>query len=141
LKSTTVNQCPSGDHDVTWTCRDHVLTTPGSIPLATFLIWMRREPPACADAHDADVRLGQRGRGAGFLLKAAPAFRIAGELRREDLDGNGATEASIAALVDLAHPSSADQGVDFVWPEASSRGKTHGNLRAMGVGEKRQGEL
>ncbi len=41
----------------------------------------------------------------GLALEACAAFRVGTERGREDLDRDGAVEARVPRLVDLAHPA------------------------------------
>jgi hypothetical protein len=58
---------------------------------------------------------------------AAAAFRISGETRWQDLDGDEAPEARVARLVHLAHSAFAQLLED---PIGAQRGANHG--RALG---------
>ena len=61
----------------------------------------------------ADVRVTQAGDGLRLALEARAAVRVGAELGREDLDGDGAVEAGVAGLVDLAHAACPDGGLDL----------------------------
>ena len=63
--------------------------------------------------------------GARFAVEAFAELRIDGKRRRQDFDGDGAIQTRVARLVDLAHPASADGGLDFVRPEPGSKGQRH----------------
>ena len=83
-------------------------------------------PVVGADVVDRnDVRVIQRGGGAGFLLEAGAALGIGGELA-EHLDHDLAAEPAIVRCVDLAHASGADRREDLVGTEAGSGGDGHG---------------
>ena len=75
----------------------------------------------------ADVRVVQAGDGLRFALEAGAAVRVGADLGREDLDGDGAVEAGVAGLVDLAHAAGADGGEDLVRAEAGTRREGHGD--------------
>jgi hypothetical protein len=60
-----------------------------------------------------------------LALEACASVGIAGDVRREDLDGDGAIEAGVFGAVDLAHPSYADEGLNFVGTEAGAGGQRH----------------
>ena len=70
----------------------------------------------------ADVRMIQRGNGAGFALETLLEFGIGGEMSGENLDGNGAIEARVFRAVDLAHAAGAERGLNFVGTEFCARG-------------------
>src|SRR6185369_4915972 len=65
-----------------------------------------------------DVRVVERGRRARLLLEALPAVRVGGELRREDLDRDLASEPRVARAVDLAHSSRAERREDLEGTQA-----------------------
>jgi hypothetical protein len=48
-----------------------------------------------------DVRVIQRRQRLGFALETGDTFRISGEGRRQDFDGDVAIQLGIASLVDL----------------------------------------
>ena len=62
----------------------------------------------------ADVGMVQAGDGTRFPLESLTRFGIAGDMRGQDFDGNGAIEPGISGLVDLSHPAFADFLGDFV---------------------------
>ena len=64
----------------------------------------------------ADVRMVQRSNGAGLALKSLAQILALGDVFGQDLDGDGAVEASVARLVHFAHASRAD-GRDLVGTE------------------------
>ena len=66
----------------------------------------------------ADVRMVEGGDRAGFALEALAPLLVAGQLFRQDFDGNQAIEPGVARLIDLAHAAGADQPDDFVGAEA-----------------------
>ena len=75
----------------------------------------------------ADVRVRERGDGAGLPLEARAAVRIGAQFGGEDLDGDRAVEAGVAGLVDLAHAAGADSRLDLVGSEASPGDEAHGH--------------
>ena len=77
------------------------------------------------------MRMIQRSNGAGFALEAGAQILALGDVFRQDLDGDGAVEASVARLVDFAHSSSADRGEDFVGAEFVAGGERHIRDRAQ----------
>ena len=52
----------------------------------------------------ADVRVRQRRDGAGLALETLAGGRVAGQVRRQDLEGDGAVQARISRPVDLPLP-------------------------------------
>jgi hypothetical protein len=69
-----------------------------------------------------DVGVIEGGDGVGFLFEAMQPVFVLAELRREQLDGNRASQLSILREVDLTHPARAQQREDFVATETSVRG-------------------
>ena len=57
----------------------------------------------------ADVRMRELRDRARFTVEALTELRIGGERVVEDLDSDGAIEAGVACLVDLAHAARAQQ--------------------------------
>ena len=74
----------------------------------------------------ANVRMRQAGDHLRFPLKAKTQLRVAAELRRQYLHGDGAIEARVARAVDLAHPAGADGRDDLVRPKPHSGLHLHG---------------
>jgi len=78
----------------------------------------------------ADMRMIQRGDGAGFALKprdqAGPLFRALPQIRAEHLESDGAIQTAISRAVHFAHTAGAKQSGDFVRPQSGSVGKRHG---------------
>jgi hypothetical protein len=60
----------------------------------------------------------QRGDGAGFLLEAAKALRVASEQSGKNFEGDIATEARIAGTVDLADAAGAQRSLNFIGAES-----------------------
>ena len=52
----------------------------------------------------ADVRMIQLRNGLGFSLEPLAELRVAGDVRGQDFDRDGAIEAGIAGAVDLSMP-------------------------------------
>ena len=73
-----------------------------------------------------DLWVIEHGQHAGFLLKARPPRRIAGEVRGQDLQRNIASEAGVASAVDLTHAASAQRRENFVRSEMSTRIQANG---------------
>ena len=61
-----------------------------------------------------DVRVIQRRGGVRLLHESAAAILVADTIGRQHLDRDLAVEPRIASAIDLAHPSGADEGQDFV---------------------------
>ena len=60
--------------------------------------------PSCSPmSWRCDAGVIEGGDGAGLALEALAKLRPVGDVRGQDLDGDGALEARVAALVDLAH--------------------------------------
>ena len=78
---------------------------------------------------DEEVGVAQRADRARLLLEAAQAVGVRGE-RRQDLEGDLATEPRVARAVDLAHAARAEGAEDFVGAEPGARGQGHGSLLA-----------
>ncbi len=73
----------------------------------------------------ADVGMVEGGGGAGLTLEARAAVGVLGEVRGQDLDGDGAVQARVARAVDLAHPARAKGREDLVGTEARSGRERH----------------
>ena len=67
----------------------------------------------------------EHARCARFLLETAQPVRIGGEGRREDLDGDVASQACIPGSVDLSHAPGADQPGELVGAETEASGESH----------------
>ena len=61
-----------------------------------------------------DAGVVQGGQGARFAVEAGQAFRVVGELRRQQLEGDFAAQLGVAGAVDLTHAALAEQCGDFV---------------------------
>src|SRR4029077_8564481 len=72
-----------------------------------------------------DVRMVQRGEDSGFPFEAGEAVWVLCERLRQDFDGDVASEFIIPRAVDLAHPTHADQGGEFIRtdPGAGTKGQ------------------
>jgi hypothetical protein len=67
-----------------------------------------------------DVRVAEsRGR-ARFVGEAADALPVAGQIGREDFEGNVAAQRAVVGAVDVAHRAGADEGDDLVAGDAGS---------------------
>ncbi len=77
----------------------------------------------------ADVRMIQRRDSACFAIEPFTELRIAGELRRQDFDGDVASQPRIARAIDFAHPARSKRGHDLVRAEPSSSRKRHAERR------------
>ena len=76
-----------------------------------------RRPVLLADVVErADVGMAQLADEPGFPLETLASFRISREGSRQHLDGRRPTEARVDGLVDLAHASPAELGLDPVRP-------------------------
>ena len=64
----------------------------------------------------------QRGEDLRFTLKSRKALRVSGKRFRQKLERDVAVKLRIARAIDLAHPTLADLGEDFVRAEAHARG-------------------
>jgi hypothetical protein len=76
--------------------------------------------------HREDVRMVQRGGRARLLLEAKQPVRIAAELDREDFDRDLAPQPRVAAPIDLAHTSGAEDSENLVRTETGARAERHG---------------
>lgn len=61
-----------------------------------------------------DIRVVERGGGAGFLLKAQQAIGITGERGRKHLDRHIAVKSGVACSIDFTHPTRAEFDDDFI---------------------------
>ena len=76
------------------------------------------DPVLLADVMErADVRMVQARDRLGFPLEPLAEIGIVGHMRQEHLDGDGAVQAGVGGLVDLAHAPSAEGRLDFVGAE------------------------
>ena len=66
----------------------------------------------------ANVWMRERSDSLGFSLEPVTELRVIGDQRRENLDRDGAIEADVARLVDLAHAAGTERSEDFVRTEA-----------------------
>ena len=79
----------------------------------------------------ADVWMIKLRNRAGFAVEALTELRIGSERAGENLDRDRAIEPCVARLVDLAHPSRAERGEDFV--RAKARAGLEGQRRVSGL--------
>jgi hypothetical protein len=85
------------------------------------------DPVLVADVEDwADVGMAQRGNRLGLAFEPRLQIGVVGDVLGQDLDGDGAVEARIAGLVDLAHAARADLGGDTVRAERGTGLQGHG---------------
>ena len=75
--------------------------------------------------HGKDIRVVQRGGGAGFLLESTEAIDVGRECCGEDFDRDITSEARIARTVYLADAASAEGGDDFVGAETGAGSEGH----------------
>ena len=68
----------------------------------------------------------QSGDRARFFFEAAQPIGLRGELRRQNLDRDIATQPAVARTIDLTHPSRADRGDHFIGTEARAGRERHG---------------
>ena len=73
------------------------------------------------------MRVIHRGDRAGLALKSLAKVVALGDVFGQDFDGDGAVKPGVAGFVDLAHPSRAKRGDDFVGTEFVDGGKWHGD--------------
>jgi hypothetical protein len=74
----------------------------------------------------ADIGMIQGGEGAGFAFEALLQFGRGGEVRGEDLDGDGAVQAGVAGAIDFTHAAGAERRFDFIGAEFCAGGESHG---------------
>src|SRR5579872_657210 len=70
----------------------------------------------------ANVRMIQRGNGAGFALKTLLKLGSVGEVSGENLDGHEAIEARVFRAVDLSHAAGAQRRLNFIGTKPGARG-------------------
>ena len=68
----------------------------------------------------ADVGMVQPRDGSGLALEALSSLGLFGGFRRQDLDGHDASDACVVRTIDLAHPSTAEEGDDLVRSQAGA---------------------
>ena len=68
----------------------------------------------------ADVGMVQPRDRSGLALEALSSLRLFGGVRRQDLDGHDAPHACVVRAIDLAHPSTAQEGDDLVRSQAGA---------------------
>jgi hypothetical protein len=73
----------------------------------------------------ADVRVVQRGDRFGLAGEPCPELGIVRQLRCENLQRYRSVQTCVAGSIHLAHAPTANQGQDFIWPEARSRLQGH----------------
>jgi hypothetical protein len=67
----------------------------------------------------------EAGDGFGFALEALFANGIRGELRGENLDGDGAVQPRILGAVHLSHPARAERDADLIGTKLCTRSERH----------------
>jgi len=72
-----------------------------------------------------DVGIVQGGEHFGFALEPGETLRIAGDRRRQDLNGDLAFEVRIGGAIQLTHTTDAERRGDFVGAEAPARIERH----------------
>ena len=60
------------------------------------------------------MRMTQTGQRLCFALESRLQVGLIGDVRREDLDGNGAVEALVARAIHFAHSTGANRRHDFI---------------------------
>ncbi len=73
----------------------------------------------------ADVGVLQSGNGLGLALEALLEGGVGREVRGQDLDGDAAVEAGVAATIDLSHAASTERGEDFIRAKLGARREGH----------------
>jgi hypothetical protein len=68
----------------------------------------------------------QRGNRLRFALKALLCFSIGGQMRRQDLDRDGAIQARVERAIHLSHAACSQWRLDFVRSESGARAESHG---------------
>jgi hypothetical protein len=82
--------------------------------------------PRLTDVEDAaDVGVIEAGDHARLALEPDAGVGVAGDVWRQQLDGDAAIEPRVTSPIDLAHPAGADCRDDFVRPETSTRFDVH----------------
>jgi hypothetical protein len=75
------------------------------------------------------VRVVERGDHARLALESRARVGVAGNVRRQQLDGDAAIEPRVARPVDVAHATRADRCDDLVRPKPSARFEVHCVIR------------
>ena len=75
----------------------------------------------------------ERGEDFRLTLEACESFSIPGHRRGQDFDCNATFQVGVGGLVDLAHPTRADLGEDFIWAEAGTGSEEHRWRKYMGA--------
>ncbi len=73
----------------------------------------------------ADVRVVECGRRLGFLEEPLLGGLVAGQVRRQQLDGDVPIEAWVMGQVDDAHAAAPELGDDGIRTECRARGEGH----------------
>ena len=86
-----------------------------------------------ADVVDrVDVRMVERRGGLGFLDEAGLGGLVAGQVPRQELEGERAAEPRVEGMVDDAHAALADDRDELVRPDACARLELHGRNYCKG---------
>ena len=74
-----------------------------------------------ADIEDgADVGMAQRGDRLRFPLEPRLPLGVGGDMRGQDLDGNGSLQPSVGRFIDLTHAPGPEGGLDLIRAEAGA---------------------
>src|SRR4029077_9205179 len=73
----------------------------------------------------ANVGVAQLGDGTSLAPEALQSVGTLGEMRGQNLDGDGAIEAGIGGAIDFAHAAGSDRPDDFVRAEFGAGGEGH----------------
>ena len=80
-----------------------------------------------------DVGVVERGEDFSFALKASEPIGIAGEMLRQNLQGNVALQPGVAGAIHLAHATDAQSSEDFIRPQMFT-GQRHTVAALYGTG-------
>lgn len=75
----------------------------------------------------------QCGERLGLTLEALLQVGIAGNVFRQDLDGNCAIETGFGRLIDFSHPAGTNRGGNRIRAKPRARGQRHGRLRCVRI--------
>jgi hypothetical protein len=70
--------------------------------------------------HGADMRVAECCHGAGFPLETLAVLGVAGKVRRQHFDRDGAVETFVARAINLAHAAGPDGRENFVWSQMAA---------------------
>jgi hypothetical protein len=74
----------------------------------------------------ADVGVIQAGNNFRLPLETLTAGRVVGEMRRKNLDGNGAVQARIQCAIDFSHSTRAQRSDDLIRTQSGAVRQRHG---------------